>query len=63
MTSIFEYRALIWNFIKRDISQKYVGSLLGLPKSKGKINLIKWGIYDKECSLRKDLDWEPITCG
>jgi lipopolysaccharide transport system permease protein len=30
MTSIFEYRALIWNFIKRDISQKYVGSLLGL---------------------------------
>jgi ABC-type polysaccharide/polyol phosphate export permease len=30
MASIFEYRALIWNFIKRDISQKYVGSLLGL---------------------------------
>jgi len=30
MTSIFEYRGLIWNFIKRDISQKYVGSLLGL---------------------------------
>ncbi len=30
MTSIFEYRGLIANFIKRDISQKYVGSLLGL---------------------------------
>ncbi len=30
MTSIFEYRGLIWNFIKRDISQKYAGSLLGL---------------------------------
>jgi len=30
MVSIFEYRGLIWNFIKRDISQKYVGSLLGL---------------------------------
>jgi lipopolysaccharide transport system permease protein len=30
MKSIFEYRGLIWNFIKRDISQKYVGSLLGL---------------------------------
>jgi lipopolysaccharide transport system permease protein len=30
MASIFEYRGLIWNFIKRDISQKYVGSLLGL---------------------------------
>ncbi|MGA2104311.1 MAG: hypothetical protein ABSG06_02855 [Methanoregula sp.] len=30
MTSIFEYRGLIWNFIKRDISQKFVGSLLGL---------------------------------
>jgi len=30
MTSIFEYHGLIWNFIKRDISSKYVGSLLGL---------------------------------
>jgi ABC-type polysaccharide/polyol phosphate export permease len=30
MKSIFEYRGLIWNFIKRDISSKYVGSLLGL---------------------------------
>ena len=30
MISIIEYRGLIWNFIKRDISQKYVGSLLGL---------------------------------
>jgi ABC-type polysaccharide/polyol phosphate export permease len=30
MTSIIEYRGLIWNFIRRDISQKYVGSLLGL---------------------------------
>lgn len=30
MNSIFEYRGLIWNFIKRDISSKYVGSLLGL---------------------------------
>ena len=30
MTSIIEYRGLIWNFIKRDISSKYVGSLLGL---------------------------------
>lgn len=40
MTSIFEYRGLIWNFIKRDISQKYVGSLLGLFK--GKPNQNKW---------------------
>jgi ABC-type polysaccharide/polyol phosphate export permease len=30
MPSIFEYRGLIANFVKRDISQKYVGSLLGL---------------------------------
>ncbi len=30
MKSIFDYRGLIWNFIKRDISSKYVGSLLGL---------------------------------
>jgi len=30
MKSMFEYRGLIWNFIKRDISSKYVGSLLGL---------------------------------
>jgi lipopolysaccharide transport system permease protein len=30
MVSIYEYRGLIWNFIKRDISSKYVGSLLGL---------------------------------
>jgi ABC-type polysaccharide/polyol phosphate export permease len=30
MKSIFEYRGLIWNFIKRDISSKYVGSFLGL---------------------------------
>ncbi|MGA2912012.1 MAG: ABC transporter permease [Methanoregula sp.] len=30
MTSIFDYRGLVWNFIKRDISSKYVGSLLGL---------------------------------
>jgi lipopolysaccharide transport system permease protein len=30
MTSIIKYRGLIWNFIKRDISSKYVGSLLGL---------------------------------
>ncbi|MDD1696566.1 MAG: ABC transporter permease [Methanoregula sp.] len=30
MVSIFKYRGLIWNFIKRDISSKYVGSLLGL---------------------------------
>jgi len=30
MVSFFEYRGLIWNFIKRDISSKYVGSLLGL---------------------------------
>ncbi|WP_048149002.1 ABC transporter permease [Methanolacinia paynteri] len=30
MASLFDYRGLIWNFVKRDISQKYVGSLLGL---------------------------------
>lgn len=30
MTALFEYRGLIANFVKRDISQKYVGSLLGL---------------------------------
>lgn len=30
MTSIFDYKGLIANFVKRDISQKYVGSLLGL---------------------------------
>jgi len=30
MVSIYEYRGLIWNFVKRDISSKYVGSLLGL---------------------------------
>jgi lipopolysaccharide transport system permease protein len=30
MISIFKFRGLIWNFIKRDISAKYVGSLLGL---------------------------------
>lgn len=30
MMSILKYRGLIWNFIKRDISSKYVGSFLGL---------------------------------
>lgn len=30
MASIFEYRGLIANFVRRDISQKYAGSLLGL---------------------------------
>ncbi|MDD1702406.1 MAG: ABC transporter permease [Methanoregula sp.] len=30
MSSLFEYRGLIANFVKRDISQKYAGSLLGL---------------------------------
>jgi lipopolysaccharide transport system permease protein len=30
MVSMLEYRGLIWNFIKRDISSKYIGSLLGL---------------------------------
>src|SRR4030042_6265733 len=30
MSSILGYRELIWNFIRRDISSKYVGSLLGL---------------------------------
>lgn len=30
MLNLFPYRGLIWNFIKRDISSKYVGSLLGL---------------------------------
>ena len=29
MLNIVFYRNLIWNFIKRDISQKYVGSLFG----------------------------------
>jgi lipopolysaccharide transport system permease protein len=27
---ILKYRGLVWNFVKRDISSKYVGSLLGL---------------------------------
>jgi ABC-type polysaccharide/polyol phosphate export permease len=27
---VFSYRGLIWNFVKRDISSKYVGSLLGI---------------------------------
>jgi ABC-type polysaccharide/polyol phosphate export permease len=30
MQNLLSYRGLIWNFIKRDISSKYVGSLLGL---------------------------------
>jgi ABC-type polysaccharide/polyol phosphate export permease len=30
MDSLLAYRGLIWNFIRRDISSKYVGSLLGL---------------------------------
>lgn len=30
MDSILKYRGLVWNFVKRDISSKYVGSLLGL---------------------------------
>ncbi|OGB62635.1 MAG: hypothetical protein A2Y94_09640 [Caldithrix sp. RBG_13_44_9] len=30
MSSILGYRELIWNFIRRDISSKYAGSLLGL---------------------------------
>ena len=30
MDSLLAYQGLIWNFIKRDISSKYVGSLLGL---------------------------------
>ncbi len=34
MTYIFEYRGLIGNFVKRDISQKYAGSPFGLFKRK-----------------------------
>jgi len=30
MTSLFAYRGLIENFVKRDISQKYIGSFFGL---------------------------------
>lgn len=30
MQKILKYRGLVWNFIKRDISSKYVGSLLGI---------------------------------
>ncbi len=30
MRNLLSYRGLIWNFIRRDISSKYVGSLLGL---------------------------------
>ncbi|KCZ70518.1 putative permease [Candidatus Methanoperedens nitroreducens] len=29
MLALYNYRGLIWNFVKRDISSKYVGSLLG----------------------------------
>lgn len=30
MIALYNFRGLIWNFVKRDISQKYSGSLLGL---------------------------------
>lgn len=30
MFTIYKYRGLIWNFIKRDIASKYAGSLLGI---------------------------------
>lgn len=30
MLALYNFRVLIWNFIKRDISSKYSGSLLGL---------------------------------
>lgn len=30
MLNLYNYRGLIWNFVKRDISSKYAGSLLGL---------------------------------
>jgi lipopolysaccharide transport system permease protein len=30
MLNLYNHRGLIWNFVKRDISSKYVGSLLGL---------------------------------
>ncbi len=30
MLDLYNHRVLIWNFVKRDISSKYVGSLLGL---------------------------------
>jgi lipopolysaccharide transport system permease protein len=30
MKNILKYRSLVWNFIRRDISSKYVGSFLGL---------------------------------
>jgi ABC-type polysaccharide/polyol phosphate export permease len=30
MFHLLSYRGLIWNFVKRDISSKYVGSLLGI---------------------------------
>jgi ABC-type polysaccharide/polyol phosphate export permease len=30
MIDLLAYRGLIWNFVKRDISSKYVGSLLGI---------------------------------
>jgi lipopolysaccharide transport system permease protein len=44
MDSFLTYHGLIWNFIKRDISSKYVGSLLGLYWSV--INpIITLGVY------------------
>ncbi len=30
MLPLYNYRGLIWNFVKRDISSKYAGSLLGI---------------------------------
>jgi lipopolysaccharide transport system permease protein len=30
MLHLLPYRGLIWNFVKRDISSKYIGSLLGI---------------------------------
>ena len=52
--NIIPFRGLIWNFIKRDISSKYVGSLLGLywsvinPVLTLSIYIVVFGVFLKE---------------
>ncbi len=64
MLALYSYRKLIWNFVKRDISSKYVGSLLGIywsvinPVITLVVYLIVFGFFLKSRLPGNDNVWD-----
>ncbi len=64
MFPLYNYRRLIWNFVKRDISSRYVGSLLGIywsvinPVITLLIYLIVFGFFLKTRLSGNDNVWD-----